>query len=158
AQDVFEEVLERDAVEVEDVGLRPRRGIAGLVSRRRCRPPRGRFGRCGGEDDIDGVVAGGHRLVLRADQRAWTSVAGKKYAISFAAFSRLSEPCTALASMLSAKSARMVPAAASFGLVAPIRSRFFSTAPSPSSTWIITGPEIMNSTSAPKNGRSRWTA
>jgi hypothetical protein len=63
-----------------------------------------------------------------------------------------------LASIDSAKSARMVPGAASLGLVAPISSRFFAIAFSPSSTWIITGPEIMNSTSALKNGRSRCTA
>jgi serine/threonine protein kinase len=48
-------------------------------------------------------------LLCHQDQRANTSVVGKKYAISIAAFSRLSEPCTALASMLSAKSARIVP-------------------------------------------------
>ena len=39
-------------------------------------------------------------------------MAGKKNAISTAAVSGSSEPCTALASMLSAKSARMVPGAA----------------------------------------------
>ena len=50
-----------------------------------------------------------------------------------AAVSAASEPCTALASMLSAKSARMVPFSAFFGSVAPIRSRFFMMASSPSS-------------------------
>src|SRR5690606_36641356 len=49
------------------------------------------------------------------NQRAYTSVDGKKYAISTAAVSGASEPCTALASIESAKSARMVPAPASFG-------------------------------------------
>ncbi len=54
-----------------------------------------------------------------------------------------------------AKSARIVPAAAFAGSVAPMRSRFFRIAPSPSSTWIITGPEIMKSTRSLKNGRAR---
>src|SRR5450830_114932 len=65
--------------------------------------------------------------------RVYTFMLGKKKAISTAAVSAASEPCTALASMLSAKSARMVPGAAFLGSVAPIRSRFFSTAFSPSS-------------------------
>ena len=45
-----------------------------------------------------------------------------------AAFSSLSEPCTALAAMLSANSARMVPGAASAGFVAPIKVRKSATA------------------------------
>ena len=40
------------------------------------------------------------------------------------AVSGASEPCTALASIESAKSARIVPLAAFFGSVAPISSRF----------------------------------
>ena len=63
----------------------------------------------------------------------------KKNAISVAAFSALSEPCTELASMLSAKSLRMVPAAALAGSVAPMTSRFLATAFSPSSTCTTTG-------------------
>ncbi len=51
------------------------------------------------------------------------SVPAKKKAISVAAFSALSDPWTELASMLSANSARTVPAAALAGLVAPITSR-----------------------------------
>ena len=43
----------------------------------------------------------------------------------FCCVSGASEPCTELASMLSAKSLRMVPSSASAGLVAPIISRFW---------------------------------
>ena len=78
--------------------------------------------------------------------------------ISIAAFSALSEPCTEFASMSSANCARIVPGAAFFGSVAPIASRFRATALSPSSTCTTTGPEIMNSTSPRKNGRSLCTA
>src|SRR5262245_51951538 len=53
-----------------------------------------------------------------------TTSSGRKFsAISVAAFSTLSEPCTELRSMLSAYSLRMVPAAALVGSVAPITSR-----------------------------------
>src|SRR5690554_6150420 len=45
--------------------------------------------------------------------------------------------------MEEAKSARIVPASASFGLVAPISSRFFRMAPSPSRTCTTTGPEVV---------------
>ena len=83
---------------------------------------------------------------------------GKKNDTSTAAVSGASEPCTALASMLSAKSARMVPFSAFLGSVAPISSRFFAMAFSPSSAWIITGPEIMKSTRSLKNGRALCTA
>ena len=60
--------------------------------------------------------------------------------------------------MLFANSLRMVPSAALAGLVAPITSRFFATAFSPSSTWTMTGPDVMYAQSDLKNGRSRWTA
>ena len=50
--------------------------------------------------------------------------------------------------------ARMVPAAAFFGSVAPIMSRLRATAFSPSSTCTTTGPEIMKLTSSRKNGRA----
>ncbi len=50
------------------------------------------------------------------------------------------------------------PPSAFFGSVAPISSRFLAMAFSPSSTWIITGPEIMNSTRSLKKGRSLCTA
>ena len=46
----------------------------------------------------------------------------------------------------------------SSGSVAPITSRFFAIAFSPSSTWTTTGPSVMNLTRSAKNGRSRWTA
>ena len=48
-----------------------------------------------------------------------------------------------------------VPGAAFLGSVAPIRSRFSAIAFSPSSTWIITGAELMKSTRPLKKGRSR---
>jgi hypothetical protein len=53
---------------------------------------------------------------------------------------------------------RMVSAAALAGSVAPMMSRYFAIALSPSSTCTTTGPEIMKSTSSPKNGRSLCTA
>ena len=71
------------------------------------------------------------------------------------AVSDASEPCTALASMLAAKSARIVPGAAFFGSVAPISSRFLAIAFSPSSTCTMIGPDTMKSTRSLKNGRSR---
>src|SRR5205085_8062120 len=100
------------------------------------------------------------RRSVEADQvhLEYTSHAGKKYPTSTRAVSLLSEPCTALASMESAKSARMVPCAAFFGSVAPISSRFLAMAFSPSSTCTSTGPEVMNSTRSRKNGRCRCTA
>ena len=58
--------------------------------------------------------------------RGQISVSRKKYAISIAAVSGASEPCTVFASMLSARSARIVPGAAFFGSVAPMISRFFA--------------------------------
>src|SRR4029079_4502825 len=88
-------------------------------------------------------------------QRLCRFMPAKKNAISTAAVWAAAEPCTALASMLAAKSARIVPRSAFFGSVAPISSRFLAIAPSPSSTWIITRPEIMNETRSPKNGRAR---
>src|SRR5690242_1429249 len=115
-------------------------------------------------EQVDLAASGGriggklYHLVHGMPQRGKTSVSAKKYAISTLAVSTASEPCTAFASIDSAKSARIVPGLASFGLVAPIRSRCASTAFSPCSTLIITGPEIMNSTSALKNGRSLCTA
>ena len=64
----------------------------------------------------------------------------------------MSEPCTELASIDSAKSLRIVPAAALAGLVAPMISRFLAMAPSPSSTWTTTGPEVMKVQRSLKNG------
>ena len=48
----------------------------------------------------------------------------------------------------------MVLAAALAGSVAPITSRYFAMAFSPSSTCTTTGPDTMKSTSSPKNGRA----
>src|SRR5262245_21708370 len=74
------------------------------------------------------------------------SVALKQSLISFLAFSGLSEPWTEFASIDSANSLRMVPAAALAGLVAPITLRYLVTASSPSSTWTTIAPEVMNLT------------
>ena len=59
-------------------------------------------------------------------------------------------PCSVPTSI--AKSPRIEPGAASSGLVAPITWRAALTASSPSSTSATSGPEVMNSTSSPKNG------
>jgi hypothetical protein len=69
-----------------------------------------------------------------------------------------SEPCTVLRSIPSARSARIVPGAAFFGSVAPMISRFFAMAFSPSSTCNSTGPEVMYFTRSLKNGRAACTA
>ena len=66
-----------------------------------------------------------HRGTLAGSATVQTFMPAKKNAISTAAVSAASEPCTALASMLAAKSARIVPASAFFGSVAPISWRFF---------------------------------
>src|SRR5262249_8564193 len=86
------------------------------------------------------------------------SLGWKKKAISVLSFSGESEPCTELASIDSAKSLRIVPAAALAGLVAPMISRFFTTAFSPSSTCTTTGPDVMKAHRSLKNGRSLCTA
>jgi integrase len=80
---------------------------------------------------------------------AASSAVEKKNAISSRAVSGASEPWTALRSMFVANSLRIVPAAAFSGFVAPITSRFFATASSPSSTCTITGPSVMNLTRSP---------
>ena len=51
-----------------------------------------------------------------------------------------------------AKSPRIEPVAASSGLVAPITWRAALMASWPSSTSATSGPEVMKSTSSPKNG------
>src|SRR6185436_544193 len=86
------------------------------------------------------------------------SLPEKNCAISIAAVSGASEPCTEFSPIDFAWTLRIVPSAALDGSVAPITSRYFSTAPSPSSTCTTTGPEVMKSTSSPKNGRALWTA
>jgi len=62
-----------------------------------------------------------------------------------------------LASIDSAKSLRMVPAAALAGLVAPMISRLAAIAFSPSSTCTTTGPDVMNVHRSLKNGRALCT-
>ena len=78
-------------------------------------------------------------------------------AISCAAVSGASEPCTEFSPIESANCLRIVPAAAFSGLVAPITSRYLAIALSPSSTCTTTGAAVIISTSSPKNGRSRCT-
>src|SRR3954467_7985763 len=86
------------------------------------------------------------------------SLPEKNCAISIAAVSVASEPCTEFSPIDFAWTLRIVPSAALDGSVAPITSRYFKIAPSPSSTWTTTGPEIMKSTSSPKKGRALCTA
>src|SRR5262249_19338279 len=86
------------------------------------------------------------------------SLAEKNCAISLAAVSGASEPCTELSPVDLAWTLRMVLGAALAGSVAPITSRYFAMAFSPCKTCTTTGPEIMKLTSSPKNGRSLCTA
>ena len=83
---------------------------------------------------------------------------GNQSAISRAADSGESEPCTRLSGIESARSPRIEPGVASAGLVAPIVVRTVAIAPSPSSTSASVGAEVMNSTSSPKNGFSSCSA
>src|SRR5207302_11118876 len=76
-------------------------------------------------------------------------------AISRAADSGESEPCTRLSGIETARSPRIVPGAAFAGSVAPIVERIVAIAPSPSTTSAQVGPEEMKSTSSPKDGFSR---
>src|SRR3954452_6497009 len=97
--------------------------------------------RRGADPDRNGAVP-----ALTGPVQGQISTREKKNAISCAAFSGESEPCTELASIDSAKSLRIVPESALAGSVAPITSRFLATAFSPSSTCTTTGPEIMKLT------------
>src|SRR4029079_4708930 len=93
----------------------------------------------------------------RRDQPT-TSLPEKNWAISWAAVSGASEPCTEFSPIDLAWTLRIVFGAALAGSVAPMMSRYLAMAFSPSSTWTTTGPEIMNATSSPKNGRALCTA
>jgi cytochrome c peroxidase len=77
-----------------------------------------------------------------------TSRPEKKYAISSAAVSGASEPCTEFSPTRFGEFGADRARAASAGLVAPITSRFLAMAPSPSSTCTTTGSEAMNSHSS----------
>jgi hypothetical protein len=77
---------------------------------------------------------------------AASSAVEKKNAISSRAVSGPSDPWTAFRSMFVANSLRIVPAAAFSGFVAPMTSRFFAIASSPSRTCTTTGPSVMNFT------------
>src|SRR5690606_2424207 len=112
----------------------------------------------GGTDDGPALAAGRTARNCHRGDQPTISLSLKKNRISCAAVSGASEPCTELASMDSAKSARMVPGAASFGLVAPITSRFLATAFSPSRTCTTTGPEVMKVQRSLKKGRALCTA
>src|SRR5262249_44787830 len=83
---------------------------------------------------------------------------GKKNAISARAVSTGSDPWDAFCSTSVPNSPRTVPLGAFFESVGPIRSRQRLMAFSPSRTPTKTGPEVMNFTRSPKNGRSRCTA
>ena len=67
--------------------------------------------------------AGTIRKELALYKEIYPEAFGATPAISIAAFSSLSEPCTVLASIDSASSLRMVPASALAGLVAPMMAR-----------------------------------
>src|SRR6185312_7293399 len=110
----------------------------------------GGINRLGGASSVKGGVP-------PLDQRRLDR-SGKKKAISVRAVSSESEPCTEFASIDSAKALRMVPGAALAGSVAAMISRLRATALSPSSTWMTTGPEVMNLTRSLKNGRLLWTS
>src|ERR1700730_5603097 len=105
-----------------------------------------------------------HSLPLSASDRRrpvdqpTISLPEKNCAISIAAVSAASEPCTEFSPIEFACSLRIVPAGALDGSVAPMTSRYFAMAPSPCRTCTTTGAEIMNSTNSPKNGRALCTA
>ena len=79
-------------------------------------------------------------------------------AISRSADSGESEPWTRLSGIDIARSPRIVPGSAFAGFVAPIVLRMVAIALSPSTTSAHVGPEVMNSTSSPKNGFSRCSS
>ena len=87
-----------------------------------------------------------------------TSPSGNQIPISRSADSGESEPCTRLFGIASANSPRRLPGSASAGFVAPIVLRHVAIAPSPSRTNASVGPEVMKSTSSPKNGFSVCSA
>ena len=65
----------------------------------------------------------------------------KNIGISRSALATLSEPWTTFSSITSPKSPRIVPGAASAGLVAPISFLAIETADGPDHTVATTGPE-----------------
>src|SRR6516164_7300472 len=91
----------------------------------------------------------------RSQPQPTISLPAKNCAISVTAVSGASEPCTEFSPIDLACTLRMVPGVALAGSVAPMMSRYAATALSPSSTCTTTGPEVMNATSSPKNGRWR---
>ena len=96
-------------------------------------------------------------LEVGQDLRFGWRMMKKTPAISMAAVSGASEPWTEFSPTDRAKSLRIVPASALAGFVAPMMSRYFLMAPSPSRTCTTTGPAVIVSTSSPKKGRSRCT-
>src|SRR5918997_4207744 len=95
---------------------------------------------------------------LRSEYEAQAFQGPKKRPSSRSALSGESEPWTRLSGMLRARSPRIVPGAASAGLVAPIRVLMAFIAPSPLILIATTGVAVMNSTSSSKKGFSRCSA
>ena len=87
-----------------------------------------------------------------------TSPSGNQIPISRSADSVESEPWTRLSGIASANAPRSEPGSASAGFVAPIVLRQVAIAPSPSRTNASVGPEVMKSTSSPKNGLALCSA
>jgi hypothetical protein len=79
-------------------------------------------------------------------------------ASSVAALSGLSEAWTRFWPISTARSPRIVPGAASTGLVAPFIVRTMAIASGPSSAAATSGPDVMKATRPSKNGLPLWTA
>ena len=82
-----------------------------------------------------------HRSLSRAHEG--TSRPAKKSAISRSALFVASDPCIKLRPVINPRSPRIVPDAASTGLVFPMVERVTATAFGPSSTINTTGPDVM---------------
>ena len=115
------------------------------------RPP---FGR--------GSVAGqsGGASAQRSMSRSYSSSSSalNHKASSAAAVSGASDAWIRFCAVSTAKSPRIVPAAASWGRVAPTIERTTAMALGPSNAAATSGPEVMKSTRPRKKGFSRWTA
>src|ERR687890_466634 len=95
---------------------------------------------------------------LRSEYEARDFQGPKKRPSSRSALSGESEPWTRLSGRERARSPRMVPGAASAGVLEPMRFLITLMAPSPFMRIATTGVEVMNSTSSSKNGLSRCSA
>src|SRR5690606_3935133 len=83
---------------------------------------------------------------------------GKNSPSSRSALSGESDPCTRFSVTTRPKSPRIVPGAASSGLVAPMMARATPMAPSPDHCMATTGPEVMKASNSGKNGFSTCSA